>query len=235
MTEATAKIKILHEIYYPPEISIEISKNGEESTKRISLPTLTELTDIPSLAHRIIAENHEFRPSQFEKLKSSLYKILDMQFIDFYDFQVEHHHKTHVMPLLDCQFNKMGDRFVTSSYDRTAQVWDTESGECLAKFTGHTNAVYTCKFNLPFGNLVGTGSFDRNAAIWSISDKSCVHMLSGHTKEVVAVAFDPTSKYFASGSMDATARIWSVDTGDTLNILSEHTKDIVSVEFHHSE
>ena len=42
-------------------------------------------------------------------------------------------------------------RFITGSYDRTCQIWDTETGNLLHKLEGHKNAVYALAFNVPFG------------------------------------------------------------------------------------
>jgi dynein assembly factor with WDR repeat domains 1 len=147
--------------------------------KQIDLPTLTRPTNPASLAHRIMAEHPEFQPRHAAKLESALGQILEMPTVDYSQFQLQRVHTEHVMPLIDCAFNKMGNLFVTSSHDRTAQIWEAESGRNLQKFVGHENAVYSCCFNLPYGNLVGTGSFDHRAAIWGVSSGKCLHMMSG--------------------------------------------------------
>ena len=228
---STPKVKSIHVIFYPPALVLDLLVDGQVKTKQINLPPITPLTDISALAHRITIENSEFKPSHAGKLKVILSEILDKQLINYSDFKLQHIHQTHVMPITECQFNKMGEKFLTSSYDRTARVWDTESGECLVTFSGHTNAVYSCCFNLPYGNLVGTASFDQTAGIWNVADGTNSHILKGHSKEVITVKFDPTSKHLATGSMDCTARLWNVDTGVVEHVFADHTAEHITVEF----
>ena len=40
--------------------------------------------------------------------------------------------RAHLLPLTNCAFNKAGDKFITGSYDRTCNVWDTVTGEELS-------------------------------------------------------------------------------------------------------
>ncbi|KAJ3061271.1 Dynein assembly factor with WDR repeat domains 1, partial [Podochytrium sp. JEL0797] len=53
--------------------------------------------------------------------------------------------------MTNCAFNKLGDRFITGSYDRTCKLFNTESGQELMTFLGHQNVVYALAFNNPFG------------------------------------------------------------------------------------
>lgn len=39
--------------------------------------------------------------------------------------------------------------FVTGSYDRTARIWDVESGMNLCVLQGHQNAVFAVQYNYP--------------------------------------------------------------------------------------
>ncbi|KAK8845693.1 hypothetical protein M9Y10_020611 [Tritrichomonas musculus] len=236
MSESPKKLQI-NVMFYPPGINIDYNGQGQ-SEKTIQIPKLLEQPNLSALARRIYNSNKELQTQRFEKIEKILYDIYDSQLINYSDFQIENStNNAHIMPLLDCQFDKMGNKFVTSSYDRTAKVWDTKSAdeEPVATFSGHTGAVNTCRFNVPYGSLVGTGSSDRNAAIWSVEQKKCVHMLNGHTDEVICVNFDHESKKFCSGSKDCTARVWSVETGEILNVLQKHTQKVINVEFHPQE
>ncbi|KAJ7762388.1 WD40 repeat-like protein [Mycena maculata] len=47
----------------------------------------------------------------------------------------------------------------TSSFDGTARLWDSVTGECLQVFTDHKRPVYALKFN-PTGRWLATGSGD---------------------------------------------------------------------------
>jgi dynein assembly factor with WDR repeat domains 1 len=90
------------------------------------------------------------------------------EFVPFKDtgFQM-----SHPLPLTNCAFNKLGDKYVTKwrlndfvwilkigkrrcitgSYDRTCKIWSTKTGAELRSLEGHLNVVYTVAFNNPFG------------------------------------------------------------------------------------
>ena len=56
---------------------------------------------------------------------------------------------------------------VTASADKTARVWDAESGQALATLTGHQRSVWTAAFS-PDGKRVVTASFDNTARVYIV-------------------------------------------------------------------
>ena len=52
-----------------------------------------------------------------------------------------------------------------ASYDETAKLWDSVTGQILATLQGHTNYINSIAFS-PDGTKIGTASFDRTAKIW---------------------------------------------------------------------
>jgi dynein assembly factor with WDR repeat domains 1 len=52
-----------------------------------------------------------------------------------------------------------GDRIVTGSFDRTAKIWNTATGEMLHTLKGHKMEIVCVNFD-PNGILVATGSMD---------------------------------------------------------------------------
>ena len=63
-------------------------------------------------------------------------------------------------------FNPSGDRIVTSSYDKTARIWDLSSGEETAVLRGHKGPVERAEFS-PDGSRVITAARDGTARIWN--------------------------------------------------------------------
>jgi hypothetical protein len=49
--------------------------------------------------------------------------------------------KSHVLPLTNIGLDKSGRKFVSGSYDRSAKIWDTATGETLHTLEGHKNVV----------------------------------------------------------------------------------------------
>ena len=66
-----------------------------------------------------------------------------------------------------CDFAPDGRRVVTSSWDRTARLWDAATGAALAVLRGHSETVYCCAFS-PDGKRVATGAEDRTARVWDV-------------------------------------------------------------------
>ncbi|KAF5323630.1 hypothetical protein D9611_005514 [Ephemerocybe angulata] len=56
----------------------------------------------------------------------------------------------------------------TGSFDKTARLWDSVTGECLAIFTDHKRPVYTLTFS-PDGRFVATGGGDGWLYVYSLS------------------------------------------------------------------
>ena len=65
-------------------------------------------------------------------------------------------------------FSPDGRRIVTGSQDRTARVWDAESGKPLGEAMRHENAVPAASFS-PDGRRIVTGSQDRTARVWDVA------------------------------------------------------------------
>jgi WD40 repeat protein len=53
---------------------------------------------------------------------------------------------------------------LTGSCDRTAKLWNSDTGECFKTFEGHGDAVYAAAFS-PDGATVLTGSSDGTAML----------------------------------------------------------------------
>lgn len=68
------------------------------------------------------------------------------------------------------------DTVLSSSWDKTAKLWDISSGATLATFVGHEAAVWAV-VQLKNGNVI-TGAADKNIIIWS-KDGSKVKTVTG--------------------------------------------------------
>jgi WD40 repeat protein len=65
-------------------------------------------------------------------------------------------------------FSRDGKRIVTASSDKTARLWDAESGKQIGTpLVGHEGAVFSAAFN-PDGKRVVTASSDKTARLWAV-------------------------------------------------------------------
>ncbi|EMD34520.1 hypothetical protein CERSUDRAFT_55151 [Gelatoporia subvermispora B] len=102
---------------------------------------------------------------------------------------------------------------ITGSYDRTARVWNMETGTEVLCLTGHTRAVRALQFD-EFKLI--TGSMDHTMRVWNWRTGKCLRILEGHTEGVVCLNFD--ENILASGSVDTTVKIWNFRTGECFTL-----------------
>ncbi|KAF9518210.1 hypothetical protein BS47DRAFT_1338479 [Hydnum rufescens UP504] len=102
---------------------------------------------------------------------------------------------------------------ITGSYDRTARVWNLETGREVLCLRGHTRAIRAIQFDE--AKLI-TGSMDRTLKVWNWRTGKCIRTLEGHTEGVVSLAFD--ANILASGSVDTTVKIWNFRTGECFTL-----------------
>lgn len=102
---------------------------------------------------------------------------------------------------------------ITGSYDRTARVWNLETGTEVHCLTGHTRAVRALQFDAV--KLI-TGSMDHTMKVWNWRTGQCLRTLEGHTEGVVCLNFDST--LLASGSVDTTVKVWNLKTGECFTL-----------------
>lgn len=102
---------------------------------------------------------------------------------------------------------------ITGSYDRTARVWNLETGREIHCLTGHTRAIRALQFDE--AKLI-TGSMDHTMRVWDWRTGKCLRVLEGHTEGVVCLNFD--SNVLASGSVDTTVKIWNFRTGECFTL-----------------
>ena len=104
-----------------------------------------------------------------------------------------------------------GSRVVTSSWDRTARVWDVETGTELTTLSGHMFWVNSAAFS-PDGSRIVTASWDKTARVWDVKMGAVLAVLSGHMGQVNSAAFRPDGSRITA-SNDNTARVWDAKTG----------------------
>ncbi|KAI8998966.1 WD40-repeat-containing domain protein, partial [Trametes punicea] len=102
---------------------------------------------------------------------------------------------------------------ITGSYDRTARVWNLETGAEVHSLVGHTRAIRALQFDAV--KLI-TGSMDHTMRVWNWRTGQCVKILEGHTEGVVCLNFD--SNVLASGSVDTTVKVWNFRTGECFTL-----------------
>ncbi|CEP17221.1 hypothetical protein [Parasitella parasitica] len=126
----------------------------------------------------------------------------------------------HSAGISSLQFCEAQNILITGSYDKTAIVWNLETGEILRTLKGHARCIRTLQFD---DTKLVTGSMDNTLRIWNYHTGQCIRTLEGHTDGVVHLNFN--CRILASGSADSTIKIWNFQTGECFT-LSGHTKAV---------
>lgn len=102
--------------------------------------------------------------------------------------------------------NPKGTRFVTSSKDATAKIWDISLGRCVTTLSGHTASV-TC---VKWGGMgvIYTGSQDRTIKVYTAAEGKLCRTLEGHSHWVNSLALH-TDHCLRTGSFDHTGKVYS--------------------------
>jgi hypothetical protein len=127
----------------------------------------------------------------------------------------------HEGPVHSAQFSPDGKRIVTASDDKTARLWDTESGKLLATLQGHESYVNSAQFS-PDGKRIVTASYDKGARLWEAESGRLLATFQGHEGRVTSAQFSPDGKRVVTASADKTARLWETESGKLLVTLQGH-------------
>lgn len=109
------------------------------------------------------------------------------------------------------RFSPDGKLLASSSFDKSAKLWQVGPGKPIATLEGHQGKVLSVAFS-PSGRLLATASEDKTAKLWDVPAEGAVS-LAGHTAEVTAIAASPDGAWLASGSKDGTVRLFRTTGG----------------------
>ena len=77
-------------------------------------------------------------------------------------------------------FSPDGQRIITTSFDKSARIWEVATGGQIMMLHGHTDAVSSASFS-PDGRHILTSSLDKTARIWDALTGRPTLLLSGVT------------------------------------------------------
>lgn len=145
----------------------------------------------------------------------------------------------HGEAILSAQFNpETSTLLATGSGDKTARIWDTETGTPKHTLSGHTGWVLCVAWS-PDGKRLATGSMDKTVRLWNpkTGKPEGKGPLGGHGKWVTNIAWEPYHLWrdgtprLASASKDGSVRVWIVDNGTLEHVLSGHKSSVSCVKW----
>ena len=128
----------------------------------------------------------------------------------------------HLSDVRAIAFNADGTRVVTASADKTARVWDVESGRELLALRGHAAPLVMASFG-PNGSIT-TASKDGSARVWDAT-------VTRHPTQASAMAMSVDEEYLAVASADGTRRVWGMKSGWAVQDFRGHPGQVIGIAF----
>ncbi|XP_064629751.1 pre-mRNA-processing factor 17-like [Lineus longissimus] len=118
----------------------------------------------------------------------------------------------HKQAVRDACFNNSGEKFISCGYDRFCKLWDTETGECISRFTSR-KVPYCVKFNPEEDkqHLFVAGTSDKKIVCWDIRSGEIVQEYDRHLGAVNTITFVDQNRRFVTTSDDKSLRVWEWD------------------------
>ncbi|WAR07695.1 PRP17-like protein [Mya arenaria] len=126
----------------------------------------------------------------------------------------------HKQAVRDINFNNSGTEFLSCAYDRYCKLWDTETGECKARFTSR-KVAYCVKFHPEEDkqHLFVAGTSDKKIVCWDTRSGEIVQEYDRHLGAVNTITFVDQNRRFVSTSDDKSLRVWEWDIPVDFNYL----------------
>lgn len=102
----------------------------------------------------------------------------------------------HKAELRGVAYSPDGKYVATCSWDKTARVWETETGKLVSELAGHQGPVLNVAFS-PDGNFIATASHDKQARVWADWRTNAPQVIASREEaaEVLSATFSPDGRY----------------------------------------
>lgn len=140
--------------------------------------------------------------------------------------------------ILTAQFSPAtSSRLATGSGDKTARIWDCDTGTPKHTLKGHTGWVLAVAWS-PDDGMLATGSMDATVRLWDPEKGTPLGIpLKGHTKWITSISWEPYHSRelgrprLASASRDYTIRVWDAVGRQTDMALTGHKGSVTCVRW----
>jgi WD40 repeat protein/tetratricopeptide (TPR) repeat protein len=130
--------------------------------------------------------------------------------------------------VLNGAFSSDGSRVITASYDKSARIWESATGECLA-FLWHSTHVAQATFS-PDGAHVMTVA-GHEARVWDAHSGTIESPPLRHRADIRFAAFSPDGRRIVTCGFDRVARVWDAGSGSEIIPPLPHNGDVNQAAF----
>lgn len=125
-------------------------------------------------------------------------------------------------PVNDLAYHPAQKWIASCGDDHVARVWNSETLEMVAEFTGHTDYVSCVLFQ---DELLFSGSKDKRIGVWDLNTLENVTFLEGHTDWVTTLTISPDKKRLFSVSTNNQLIEWDVENFSLKQIANQGKKN----------
>ncbi len=130
--------------------------------------------------------------------------------------------------VLAVTFSPDGRLLATGEQTGQVKVWDVQSQQIVAQFTGDASSVYTVKFS-PDGKILAGAGYTGEVGLWKVENWERLGTLSV-SATVSTIDFSPDSTKLASTGYES-VNFWTVGTGEKITSLMSHPGWINAIAF----
>ncbi|TYZ60466.1 hypothetical protein PybrP1_002668 [[Pythium] brassicae (nom. inval.)] len=134
---------------------------------------------------------------------------------------------TPASPVYSLQWDHQRNALITGCRRFGIQVWDVESGQKTAHFSGHNSKN---QINISCDERVISGGSDHSVKFWDRRQGACTATLVGHRGAVMSVDYDLDNKVI-SGSYDSVIKMWDLrHSSAPISTFEGHSSAVFSLQ-----
>ncbi|KAF9243836.1 WD40-repeat-containing domain protein [Melanogaster broomeanus] len=143
----------------------------------------------------------------------------------------------HVQAVKDVTFSNDGRKFLSCGYDRQMKLWDTETGQCLKRFSnGKTPYVVRFHPDEDKQHIFLAGMSDKKIIQYDMNSGEITQEYDQHLGPVNTITFVDENRRFVTTSDDKTIRAWDYDIPVVIKYIAEpHMHSMPAVTLHPSK
>ncbi|KAJ9628547.1 general transcription repressor [Taxawa tesnikishii (nom. ined.)] len=181
------------------------------------------LATLPNYGNQLVEYRVDEMPPELKREGEDWYAVFNPRIRRNLDVHLVHN-LIHTSVVCCVRFSRDG-RFVATGCNRSAQIFDVESGQQIHHLQDNALApdgdlyIRSVCFS-PDGIFLATGAEDKVIRIWEINTRQIRHEFRGHEQDIYSLDYSSDGRYIASGSGDRTVRLWDIQNNQCIQIFT---------------
>lgn len=126
--------------------------------------------------------------------------------------------KGHFASIKCIDIDSEGALLATGSKDKTAKLWDINSGREIRSFVGHTHSISRVRFSNDSKYLV-TSSIDGTAKVWEVATGKFIFSTPGSEKVLTDAVFSPDGKLLLTSGYADVVSVYDFPAGNIVKTI----------------